>query len=141
MARLLFGLGSLPFLTLGFVHLALTVRDVIRPTFLTPRSDRVWRLMTETPMRLTAQTTMWRAWLGFSFSHGLGLVFFGMICLLAASTAFDGGTPAWGLLLLAPVAAWIYVLLAWRYWFRIPLVGTAIGAVCLTASALLAIAF
>ena len=79
-------------------------------------------------------TTMWRAWVGFNFSHSLGAVLFGAGCIAAGLLITPGTIPRAALLVPVVVSA-LYVVMAIKYWFRIPAGGTAI------ATALFAIAF
>ena len=93
--------------------------------------------MTETPLRLAPQTTIWKAWLGFNFSHSLGLLAFGTVF---GGLAFrDFGMVAGNLFvqLSAVIVALIYLLLALRFWFWVPAVLSAVGALCFIASALI----
>lgn len=81
-------------------------------------------------MAIHPSTNMWRAWLGFNFSHSLGAVTFGLVYLILAVTDFGVITSNPMLLGLPVVVSGIFLLLAWRYWFIIPLVGIGIGFGC-----------
>lgn len=73
---------------------------------------------------------MWRAWVGFNFSHSLGVLLFGVVCI---ATSFILGTtvlPAWVLFVLVAIAL-IYLVVGILYWFRIPVAGITLAAVCL----------
>lgn len=76
---------------------------------------------------------MWDAWLGFNISHGLGAVIFGV------SAAVAGGLRG-GLLATPPVLAVvvgvsaIYLALALRFWFYIPVVGIGLATGCFAAA-------
>ena len=72
-ARLLFQLRTLLFMALGVAHVTLMARDRARPRHLVPVDDHVQEVMNRTALRLSHQTTMWKAWLDFNLSHGLGL--------------------------------------------------------------------
>jgi hypothetical protein len=74
-ARVLVAASATIILLLGFVHLAYTFFSCK----LNPRDDGLERDMRQMPLRLTAQTTMWKAWIGFNASHSLGLILFGAI--------------------------------------------------------------
>jgi hypothetical protein len=122
--------GGSVFAILGLVHAVYTWTDISHPRRLVPDSVAVTQAMSESGLRLArGGTTVWRAWVGFNFSHSLGLVLFGLGCiavglslrLLALAKAA----------LLAPVGiGTIYCLLAVRYWFRAPAIGTAAGTLC-----------
>ncbi len=76
---------------------------------------------------------MWQAWVGFNFSHSLGVVLFGALCLAAGAAITPLSLPGWVLLLLAAIGL-LYVVIAALYWFRIPIAGAAIGTACLFAA-------
>jgi hypothetical protein len=72
------------------------------------------------------RTNMWDAWLGFNFSHALGAVIFGVVCVGAGVFARTLALPKAALLIPVLVGV-IYLVLALRFWFRLPAVGIAIG--------------
>ena len=87
--------------------------------------------MAESPVRLArGGTTMWRAWVGFNFSHSLGAMLFGTLCVGAGLVLGTLVLPAWILFVLVLIAL-IYVGLSVLYWFRIPTMGIALATVCL----------
>ena len=71
---------------------------------------------------------MWRAWIGFNVSHSLGAMFFAAVYAYLAifELAFLLSTPF--LVILSLVVLGSYLILAHRFWFRIPLAGIAIAA-------------
>ena len=72
---------------------------------------------------------MWDAWLGFNISHGLGAVIFGAVAVLAG--VLYGGLLATPPALVAIVGvSVIYLALALRFWFYIPVVGTGLATAC-----------
>jgi hypothetical protein len=112
--------------SLGSIHLLYTYWG----TKLLPRDAGLIEAMQNTQLRLTAETTVWRAWIGFNASHSLCAIFFGLIYgylamaqpeLLFRSLYLQ----AVGLgLLLA------FVVLAKLYWFSIPFVGVSLALAC-----------
>ncbi|MFA6443760.1 MAG: hypothetical protein WCV99_15595, partial [Sterolibacterium sp.] len=81
-------------------------------------------------------TTMWRAWVGFNFSHSLGVIMFSFACVAAGLSLDSLALPKTALLL--PVAiGLVYLWLAIRYWFRGPAIGIAAGTLCLAIGWLL----
>ena len=71
-------------------------------------------------------TTMWRAWVGFNFSHSLGAVIFGFGCLVVGLSLGSLALPKATLLVPVAISA-IYLWPPIRYWFRIPAIGIAAG--------------
>lgn len=75
-------------------------------------------------------TTMWKAWVGFNFSHSLGAMLFGTLCVAAGASIQLLAIPSWVLLFLVAIGA-LYLVLGVLYWFRIPAAGIAIATTCL----------
>ena len=127
MARALFIAGSLPFLILGFLHVIYTFIDMVRPAKLVPRDEKLLDFMKQDALRITRETTVWKAWVGFNISHGVGVMFFGIVYFYLAISNFQGLQSAVPLFYSAPVVAAIYLGLSLKFWFRIPAIGSAIG--------------
>ena len=134
--RYLFIAGAVPFLVLGLVHVIYSVLDERRPYRIAPRDPELVERMRAGTLILTRQTTVWRAWIGFNLSHGLGIVLFAGILIHGAALHFDAvRSAAPELLFAAPVIASLYFFMSLRYWFRIPAIGSGIGAALLLAGA------
>jgi hypothetical protein len=128
-AALLMVGGSI-FGVLGLLHAWFTFQDIGHPRRLVPEDPTVADAMAASGVRLArGGTTMWRAWVGFNFSHSLGVLVFAA-CAIALGLGLNSVRVPRGLLLLPPAIGSIYVLLAVRYWFRIPAAGTALGTLC-----------
>ena len=127
--RYLFVAGAVPFLLLGLLHIVYSILDERKPRRIVPRDPELAERMLADTLILTRQTTVWRAWIGFNISHGLGVVLFAGAVLYGAIVHFDPVRRAAPELLFAATAiASLYCLLSMRYWFRIPAVGSGIGA-------------
>ena len=127
--------GGAIYALLGFVHALYTWMDIAHPRRLVPDDRTVAEAMAGTGVRLArGGTTMWRAWVGFNFSHSLGAVLFGVGCIAVGWLLTPGAVPRTALLIPVAVSA-LYLVMAIKYWFRIPAAGTAI------ATALFALAF
>lgn len=132
LSRLCFLAGAVPYLVLGAAHAWHTPTRAGDTKGLSARDPAVEEAMATTSPRLTARTDLWRAWVGFNYSHSLGAVLFGLFVVLigrnAASYAVNGA-------LAAPLASMIslaYLLLGVKYWFRTPIVGIAVSVVAFT---------
>lgn len=136
LTKYLYIAGCMPFLLLGLLHTAYTIADTYNPKRLIPYKSGVMGLMKESTLALTKETDMWRAWVGFNISHGVGLLFFAVTLLYFAilHSAFLQGSIF--LLSTAPLIALVYLLLSKKYWFRIPMVGSALGFFCFLAGSL-----
>ena len=123
--------GATIFGLLGLLHLAYTFFT----TKFDPYDASVADGMKNTSPRISRQTTMWRAWVGFNGSHSLGAIVFAALVIVLAARRMD-------VIVDAPVFAWIavgnglaYLALAKRYWFRIPLIGIALATACFVIAA------
>jgi hypothetical protein len=130
--RLLLDLGGSIFVLLGFLHALYTFLDIARPRRLVPQDAAVAAAMVKSAVRLSrGGTSMWRAWVGFNFSHSLGAILFGALCIATGAVLAATVIPAWILLSFVAIAL-IYLVLSVLYWFRIPTAGIALGTVCLS---------
>ena len=128
--RALLMCGGSIFVVFGFLHALYTFLDLGNPRRLVPDDPAIAAAMATSKLRLTrGGTTMWKAWVGFNFSHSLGLLLFGGLCIAAGMTQTLSAS-SWVLLLFAVIGA-AYFVLAVLYWFRIPIVGSAIATACL----------
>lgn len=138
LGRWLFVAGALPYLILGAAHAVHTPRGVDERKGLSPADRALPSAMAASPLALTRRTDVWRAWVGFNYSHSLGVVLIGVVVLLigrdAATYAAQG--PAFRPLAIVTSAA--YLLLASRYWFRTPIAGCALSLGLFVAAWILA---
>ncbi len=113
-------------LLLGAVHLLYTFVG----TRLHPRDAGLRQQMRQVPPRISAQTSMWRAWVGFNASHSMGALLFGSIYgfLAIAHGEFLFHSPF--LLGLGVAMLLGYTVLGALYWFSVPLAGIS-GALLL----------
>jgi hypothetical protein len=134
LARALLMLGGSIFVLLGGLHGLYTFLDTRNPRRLVPDDPKTTAAMAASNVRLTrGGTTMWKAWVGFNFSHSLGAVLFGALAIATGSTLQAFSVPSWVLLLFVVIGV-AYLVLGILYWFRIPIAGIAIA----TASFLIA---
>jgi hypothetical protein len=136
-ARKLFLLGSLPFVFMGLAHAVLSFLDDPEPKRYIPASDEVLQGMKGTHLKIAKRVNMWRAWLGFNISHGFGLFLFGIAYLTISLIDFSFIVFCQPLIPIAIFGSAGYLLLAMRYWYYAPAVGSGLGLVCFTAGYLL----
>ncbi len=74
-AKILMVLSASIVFTLGVVHLVYTFWG---PTF-TPRDPALQISMSQIAPVISKETTMWRCWVGFSATHSMGLILFGLV--------------------------------------------------------------
>jgi len=128
--------GSAIFLLLGLLHGWLTYKDEKRPRTFAPRDDDLLAAMEKVSPRISGATTLWRAGLGFHYSHSLGLAGFGLLYGGFALFAWPALTSLPVLYWAAPLVAALYLFMAIRYWFRSPAIGAGLGLALLLAGAI-----
>jgi len=75
MTAVLLILGGSVFSVLGVLHATYTLLDIRYPRRLVPVDPSVTQAMANSALRLSrGRTDMWRAWIGFNFSHSLGVL-------------------------------------------------------------------
>lgn len=133
MTGALITIGGLVFAILGSLHAVYTWADTRKPRRLVPDTPSVIEAMSSSSVRLSrGGTTVWRAWIGFNFSHSLGAVMFGVGCIALGLSLRSIVLPK-AALLVPVVIGCVYLWLAIRYWFRIPVIGIATGTACFAA--------
>ena len=135
MAPVLLTIGGGIFALLGTLHALYTFLDISDPRRIVPDDPAVIAAMDRSKLRLSRgeQPAVWKTWVGFNFSHSLGLVLFGVLCIVIGTRLNELAPSALALLTLPAIGA-MYVVLALLYWFRIPLAGAAIATACLLAA-------
>lgn len=110
---------------LGALHVSLTFAG----DRLHPRDPALRHAMDAVSPVLTRQTTLWRAWIGFNASHGLGAIAFGTAYLHLALARPEVLRTSMVLALLGAGYLAAMAALARRYWFRTPFRGLALAGV------------
>jgi hypothetical protein len=125
LSRAFFLFGAVPFLVLGTLHALATPTRTTERKGLSPRDQGVAEAMSRTTPRLTARTDLWRAWVGFNFSHSLGAVLFGLFVVLVGRSTESYALNAAIAAPLALLVALCYLAIGLKYWFRTPIIGIA----------------
>jgi hypothetical protein len=132
MIAILLILGGAVFGVLGALHAIYTLLDLRNPRRLVPVDPSLAHAMANSGLRLSrGGTDMWRAWIGFNFSHSLGLLLFAALSLWAG---FRINMLPGGVRPVLTLVGCIYLVLAVLYWFRVPVIGVAIGTGCFAAA-------
>jgi hypothetical protein len=138
MIAILLILGGAVFGVLGALHAVYALLDLRNPRRLGPVDPSVAHAMANSAVRISGgRTDMWRAWIGFNFSHSLGV-------LLVAGLALWAGfrikmLPVGFIMPALTLIGGAYEVLALLYWFRIPAIGVAIGTGCFAAAWILSL--
>lgn len=127
MTALFLWLGGGIYVLLGAVHALYTLLDTLAPRRIVPSDLALIDAMKANGVRLArGGTDMWNAWVGFNFSHSVGALVFGVVCIYLGVVTEAYVVSAHLMLLPLAVGA-IYLALAVRYWFRVPVIGTAVA--------------
>ena len=126
-------LGGTVFGVLGALHAVYTLLDLHNPRRLVPVDPSVAHAMANSALRLSGgRTDMWRAWIGFNFSHSLGVL---LVAVLALWVGFRTKMLPVGIIMPAlTLIGCVYEVLVLLYWFRIPAIGVAVGTGCFAAA-------
>jgi hypothetical protein len=132
MIAILLILGGSVFGVLGGLHAIYTLLDLRNPQRLVPVDPSVRYAMANSALRLSrGGTDMWRAWIGFNFSHSLGVL---LLAALAVWAGFRINRLPVAIMPALTLIGCAYLLLALLYWFRIPAIGVALGTGCFAAA-------
>ena len=117
-------------LALGVIHFAYTFWGAQ----LTPRDSALQTMMSNVPLVLTRETTMWRAWLGFNASHSMGAILFGLVYGYLALMHDELLFKSPYLLLVGLAVVCGFVVLAKLFWFSVPFWSLCVALACYVAS-------
>lgn len=129
-SRTLFIVGSAPFILAGGGHALLALYDAVRPTFFTPVQKSVGEAMERATLAFYPSVKIFRAWIGFNISHGVGLLVFGLFVLLLATLDYETLREVEPLIPLSVGVGAAYLALSLRFWFWAPVVAMATGTAC-----------
>ena len=130
MFRLFVIAGAGIFTLLGAIHAIYTFQDLSRPRWFTPPDAELQRAMQQSAVALHPKINLWRAWLGFNFSHSLGLVVFGGAFLYVSvfhPALFSQSPLVQGCSILVSA---IYLILSLKFWFHKPAIYAGIAMGC-----------
>lgn len=130
--------GTVPLVLGGGLHALATLVDTVRPTYFTPVEPAVRPAVEGTGIRLramvpggdAARPSMWDAWLGFNLGHGLGVLLFGLLCLVIGAQDFALVERIDALRPLAVAFGAAYLAVALRFWFWGPILITGSATLC-----------
>jgi len=133
MAKILLIIGASIFGILGTVHLFYT--------FFTNKFEAYDSSVTEamkgTSPILTKETSVWNAWVGFNASHSLGAMLVAAVYIPLAVSYFNIVQHSFWFSFLPVLIGVSYLILAKKYWFKIPFVGVLISTICFASAAVL----
>ena len=137
MVQLFIIAGASIFELLGLIHAFYTFQDLSLPRNFTPRDAELRAAMQQATVALHPKINLWRAWLGFHFSHSLGLFMFGGAFLYIGifhSFLFSESMLLQACSILIPAT---YLVLSLKFWFSKPAIYTGISMSCFILAAVL----
>jgi hypothetical protein len=137
--------GTIVAMLAGGLHALATLLDTVRPTFFTPIESsakaavegtgvRFWRMF---PGGAGTTRSMWKAWLGFNISHGLGVLSFGLLCLLIATQDFDLVERIDAIRPFSIAFPAAYLAISLCFWFYVPAILAGTATACFTIATVL----
>lgn len=132
MGQILLIVGASIFGVLGTIHLIYTFFSNKFEAY----DSSVTETMKKSSPRISKETTIWDAWVGFNASHSLGAMFFAAIYIPLSLFNFSVIQQSIWFSVLPAVVGLSYLALAKKYWFKIPFAGILISAVCFIGAAL-----
>ena len=117
--------AALIYATLGALHGLYALRDFGgRPRYFRPKDAAVLEAMRATTTAIAPQgRDYWSGIMGFHLSHSIGVLLFALLIVISARYQIG-----WLMPVMAGVGA-LFTVIAWRCWFNIPMIGSAIGTV------------
>jgi hypothetical protein len=127
--RLLLIASAAVILVFGIIHLLYTFRG----PKLTPRNPALRARMEQVSPVISAETTMWKAWIGFNATHSLALILFGVVYGYLAVANFELLMQSQVLLAIGLAMLIALVVLAKLYFFSVPFRGVCMALGCYVA--------
>jgi len=128
-ARALVTLSASILFALGSIHILYTFWG----PKLTPRDPTLQARMREVSPVISRETTMWKAWIGFNASNGLGALLFGLVYGYLAIAQPAVLFQSVFLLSVGFCILLSYAVLGKVYWFRVPFTGILLSLIAYAA--------
>jgi len=133
MEQILIIIGALIFGVLGTLHLLYTFFSNKFHAY----DSTVNEAMKNTSPVITKETSVWSAWIGFNASHSLGAMLVAGVYIPLAVFHWHVIQQSLWFSILPVIIGLSYLLLAKRYWFKIPFIGTLLSTICFIGAAVL----
>ena len=133
MEQVLLITGASIFGVLGTIHLIYTF---FTNKFEAHDSSVTEAMKTTSPI-LTRETSIWNAWIGFNASHSLGAMLVAAVYIPLSVSYFEIIKESVWFSILPVIIGISYLLLAKKYWFKIPFFGILISTICFVVAAVL----
>ena len=131
--QVLISTGALIFGVLGAIHFGYTFLSNKFEAF----DPAVTEAMQSTSPVLTRDTTVWKAWVGFNASHSLGAMLVPAFYLPLTWLHFQIIQESAWFSCLPVVIGLSYLVLAAKYWFKVPFLGVCMATACFMIAAVM----
>jgi hypothetical protein len=131
-AQVLMMIGVGVFGLLGMIHLIYTFFSNKFEAF----DPAVTEAMNTSTLNISREATVWNAWVGFNASHSLGMMIVPAIYIPLTISYFNIIQQSVWLTMLPVLIGLSYLLLAKKYWFKIPFFGILISTLCFIGAAI-----
>jgi hypothetical protein len=123
----------------GALHIWMTLVDAVRPRYFIPRDRSLKPAMESVHMRLGGggAASMWSMWRGIHLTHGLGILAFGLLCLVIATYDFALVESIDAIRPLTIAVSATYLAISLRFFFYGPVIITATATACFTIATVL----
>ncbi|WP_210418612.1 LIC_13387 family protein [Aliikangiella coralliicola] len=135
MELILMVIGASIFGILGTLHLLLTCFSNQFEAY----DPSVTSAMKNTSPKLTRETTLWDAWVGFNVSHSLGAMLLAAFYIPLAIWHAEVIRGSFWFSALPVLVGLSYLYLAKKYWFKTPFIGILISTLCFIGAFVLVI--
>ena len=127
MSGLLSYAGAAVLAVLGLLHLIYTTSDLIRgPRYFRPRDRDLLPRLQQTQTAIAPRGhDFWTTLLGFHISHSIGVLMLSLMIVVATAHGIS-----W-LGIVTTIVSAAYALVAWRFWFGIPMWGCVVATLLL----------
>ena len=128
--KLLLIIGAGIFVLPGASPAFFTFQDLIEPRNFTPRNPELRAAMQEANVAFHPKINLWQSWLGFHFSHCLGLLMFGGAFLYIGIFYPSVFSELKFLQVCFVLITAIYVIISVKFWFLNPAIFAGISMAC-----------
>lgn len=137
MVKLFVIIGASIFVLLGVLHALYTFQDLENPRNFAPRDENLRAAMQNSSVGLSSEINLWKSWLGFHFSHSLGLLMFGGAFLYIGVFHPQLFAQSTLLKICSVLIPAIYLLLSLNFWFSKPAIFSGISMSCFILAVIL----
>lgn len=132
-AQWIIAAGASIFVVLGALHFRMTVADLKEPRKFVPAKRELLEELKATRINMRKDVkNFWMSYLGFHFSHSVGVIFYGLVVIYCALVRPDILSDVMVRMVIV-IFGGSYVLMARAFWFIIPFAGALIGVSLIAA--------